>query len=208
MVIYRLKQKLKIFAPSLFTTLKHAAKKFIPNGLAHTDNVKAEDFFVQPDFQKSQYFFSKNTTESLTSLFDPFNKICCLCTPRLADEWSKRGKIVTLLDFDARFKFIPGYQQYDLRSPRRLSADFDFLIADPPFSFSASEIRQAVNAVLSASKNPKLCIFFPLEREKELHASFREWRLQRIHQDLNWNNIKTNYNKSYGLFLSCEPNQI
>jgi len=188
--------------PRSYQIIKGIASKIGVKGLYYTERVDNDDFFISPDFNYNQFFFDKSTARYLVDLLIEYDKICCLCTPRLAYEWFERGKIVTLLDIDKRFSYIPGYQYYDLKNPAKLNKEYELIIIDPPFSLGAQEIRKAVDAITSESSlQLKLFIFFPLDREKELITAFSEWNLQRIIlRNLKWNNIRGSYNNQYGVY--------
>lgn len=61
------------------------------------------DQFVSPDFTLSQFFFTQQTAVALVRALDVYANPCCLCTPRLAAEWARQGRRVTLLDIDPKF---------------------------------------------------------------------------------------------------------
>src|SRR5450432_1332102 len=77
----------------------------------------AEDFFVTPDFNLGQFFYTRDTARRLADWLGGYRNPCCLCTPRLAAEWSARGRTVRLLDYDQRFEVLPGYRHFDLLKP-------------------------------------------------------------------------------------------
>src|SRR5918998_5412706 len=91
------------------------------------------DQFVPPDFTLSQIFFTQQTAAALVQALDVYVNPCCLCTPRLAAEWARRGRRVTLLDIDPKFAEFAEFLPYDLREPQPINREFDVIIADPPF---------------------------------------------------------------------------
>jgi len=194
--------------PKLYCFIKSIANHLGFMGLYFTKKVSREDFFVKPDFSLDQFYFNKKTARFMVSMFNHYNNICCLCTPRLAHEWFEGGRTVTLLDIDERFTYLPGYRYYDLRNPIKLPMIFDLIIVDPPFFLTAHEIHKAIDAIASQSLETTLYLIFPIERENELFAAFSEWNLSRIPlQNLQWNNIKMSYHSLYG-FYSNRPNEI
>src|SRR5690242_16297101 len=98
-----------------------------------TPEIAPEDFFVEPDFNLGQFFYTAETVARLADALDVYQRPCCLCTPRLALAWSNRGRIVRLLDYDERFRTIPGFRSFDLLKPEPVHEDFDVLIFDPIF---------------------------------------------------------------------------
>jgi hypothetical protein len=205
MTLFSIKTLLKSSFPSGYSFVRCIVQIFFRHGLHFTSKVDLEDQFFSPDFGKSQYFFSKNTSRYVVSLFEKYKNICCLCTPRLAHEWNQCGKTVRLLDIDERFSSIYGYQYFDLRNPVLIRDSFDLIITDPPFSLTAVQILLAIEKAALQSPNVTLAIFFPLDREKELLNAFQNWKLQRMQlEKLKWNNIKSRYNDHYGLYIN-EP---
>ena len=70
-----------------------------------------------------QYFFTKNTIESLIGAFmmaepnpeELEKKLCLICAPSLAKAfWEMHGLKITILDVDERFKDLPGFRYFDL----------------------------------------------------------------------------------------------
>jgi hypothetical protein len=187
--------------PKLFRIVKRCIRIFFHRELYYTSKVTDNDFFVEPDFKKGQYFFSQQTARYIVSLLSSYNNICCLCTPRLAFEWSSQKKNVRLLDIDNRFSQIPGFHYFDLKNPEVMHEGYDIIIADPPFGFTGDELLSAINSVAFNSKKVVLCLIFPIEREKELFGVFKEWKLNRVPvESLKWNNIKNKYNELYGFY--------
>jgi len=187
--------------PNLYQLLKNIAGKAGFMGLYFTNKVRREDFFLKPDFSMNQFFFNKSTAGFLVATFDRYNDICCLCTPRLAHEWFERGRTVALLDIDERFSYLPGYTYFELRNPIKLTKEFDLIIADPPFSMTAYEIRRAIDVITSQRFEITLCIIFPIDRENELLTAFSEWNLRHVpFQNLQWNNIKSSYHNLYRFY--------
>jgi hypothetical protein len=204
MILDKIKNRIKLSLPGLYRFIKNIAGIFGFRSIYFTKKVSREDFFVKPDFDLNQFFFNKSTADFMVSLFDHYNDICCLCTPRLAHEWFERGRTVTLLDIDERFAYLPGYRYYDLRNPINLSAVFDVIIVDPPFFMAAHELRKAIDLIASPCLQTTLCLIYPVEREEELLAVFKEWNLQRTPlQNLQWNNIKGAGHSLNGFYCNC-----
>jgi Probable N6-adenine methyltransferase len=152
----------------------------------------------QPDFTLSQFFFTNETVTLMVQAFDGYSKPCCLCTPRLAYEWSQRGRSVILLDIDERFRAFADFVRFDLRSPRRVDREFDVVIADPPF-FLAKPVYDAIR-VLLGDQRPDLFLVFAVEKEEELLRLFSEYGLKRTAFDLRHCNVKASYQHLFRLY--------
>ncbi len=187
--------------------LKFTARKIGARELYFTSIVAQEDFFIEPDFLKNQFFYTAECARKIVSLFYCYNKVCCLCTPRLAFEWQRKGKNVCLLDIDERFSNIAGYRPYDILRPEKLSATFDLIIAEPPFNISAESFRAAIEAVASASPRATLALFYLKQNEHSLLDSFNQWQLRRVKLDmLRWNNTKDKYSDIVGFYTNHSIN--
>ena len=182
-----------------FATLTALMKRG-PKESWFTEHVKGEDYYLEPNFNFSQYFFTKDTAVSLVTALDTFKNPCCLCTPRLADEWLKRGRVVTLLDIDSRFQYLPGFRQFDLRSPVTLDEKFDVIVIDPPF-FVAEALLPLVR-LLARDTNAALFLVFPKEREKELIEVFSEFHLKSTGISLAHCNVKRESTFLFALYGS------
>ena len=164
-----------------------------------TPEVSPENFFIEPDFNLGQFFYTGETAARLADALDVYQRPCCLCTPRLALEWFKRGRIVRLLDYDERFQTIAGYRSFDLLKPEPVHEDFDVLIFDPIF-VGAPILARAVRVVLASSAKADLFMTFPVDRERELLAAFSAYHLQRIDFPVSCCNIKPDYCNLFSLY--------
>lgn len=164
-----------------------------------TPEISAEDFFIEPDFNLGQFFYTAETAARLADALDSYQRPCCLCTPRLALEWFKRGRVVRLLDYDERFQTIPGFRSYDLLKPEPVHEDFDVVIFDPIF-VEASILARGVRVLLRASAKADLFMTFPVDRERELLTAFSAYQLQRIDFPVSCCNIKPDQGSRFSLY--------
>jgi hypothetical protein len=162
------------------------------------ESVADAGHFVPPDFTLSQFFFANETAQRLVQAFDGYANPCCLCTPRLAYEWFRRGRRVTLLDIDLRFLAFSDFIHFDLRFPRRVDRIFDVIIADPPF-FRADLMYEIIRGLL-VGQRPDLFLGFAVEHEGELLRLFSEYGLQRTAFDLCHCNLKASYQHLFQLY--------
>lgn len=163
------------------------------------------DWFVPPDFTFSQIFFTQQTASALVRALDVYANPCCLCTPRLAAEWYRRGRWVTLLDIDPKFAEFAEFLPYDLREPQPINREFDVIIVDPPF-FIPEPVYQAIN-VLTGDRRPDLFLVFAVEHEAKLLQLFAEYRLQPTDFNLRHNNVKASHQPLFRLYGS-QPNLL
>ncbi|MBB4212579.1 putative N6-adenine methyltransferase [Rhodothalassium salexigens DSM 2132] len=172
-----------------------------------TPHVARDDAFVPPDFHIGQFFYDARTARRLADALDGYRAPCCLCTPRLAAEWHRRGRTVAALDIDTRFAFLPGFRRFDLNAPTAIDAVFDAMIFDPVFQ-AAATLRRPVELALKASRahGPvDLFVTFPRERESDLLASFAEFELRPLRFPLVYNNVKPDQQHRFGLYGPYEP---
>lgn len=163
------------------------------------------DQFVPPDFTLSQIFFTQQTASALVRALDGYANPCCLCTPRLAAEWSRRGRRVALLDIDPKFAEFAEFLPYDLRQPQPINREFDVIVADPPF-FIPEPVYQAIN-VLTRDCRPDLFLVFAVEHEAELLRLFAKYRLQPTDFKLRHSNVKASHQSLFRLYGS-QPNLV
>jgi hypothetical protein len=168
-----------------------------------TPRIAEPDRFVTPDFELGQFFYTADTAKRLAKAMDSYRNPVCLCTPRLAFEWLKQGRSVTLLDRDKRFATHPGFRQFDLLAPVEIEADFDVLIFDPVF-IPAEQLFRAVQAVLANSIRADLFMTFPVIRDRELLQAFREFPLRQLNFDLRTCNVRDEFQSLFRLYGTRE----
>lgn len=173
-----------------------------------TPHVSHEDAFLPPDFQLGQFFYSADTARRLAEVFDHYASPCCLCTPRLGEEWRRRGKHATVLDIDTRFEHLPGFRKFDLNNPIEIHEVFDVVIFDPVFQ-SAQTLRRPLDLALAGTtrqnKKPDLFMTFPVAREGEMLAVFQDFNLKPLTFSLSYNNVKESYKNLFRLYGPREP---
>jgi hypothetical protein len=171
-----------------------------------TAEIPQEDRFVAPDFKLGQFFYSAETARRLVDSLDRFARPCCLCTPRLAFEWHRRGRTVRLLDCDRRFASLPGFTPFDLLRPKPAGESFDVVIFDPVFA-DARILRRALETALGLDEGrprPALFMTFPDDREAELLSAFPGWNLARLDLPLLYNNVRRDCGAPFRLY-GTEP---
>ncbi len=153
--------------------------------------VASDDFFVRPDFNLGQFFYSAETARALIDALDRYENPCCLCTPRLAAEWHVRGRDVRLLEYDLRFARLAGFRRFDVLRPEPCHEIFDAVIFDPIFE-PAPILRKALDLVVGKDRIGKTHVFmtFPIDREQELREAFAPYGLARLPFSLRYNNVK------------------
>lgn len=166
-------------------------------------SVASHDFFVEPNFDLSQFFFTADSARRLINALDNYSNPCCLCTPRLAHEWQLRGRAVRLLDHDLRFQSIGRFSRFDLLDPQPLEETFDVIVADPVF-YTADVILSAVHTLMANSPQAALFIAFPVERQDELLTTFFEFSLRPLSFPLTWCNLKSEYQTTIILYGNQE----
>lgn len=132
---------------------------------------------IDEDHQREQYFFDPPTIRRLADLLAPFERPCCLCTPRVGQALEARGRACATLDADDRFAFLDGFTPWDLYRPSALATSFDVILCDPPFhKVRLSQLFEAVR-VLSGSGTPRLALCYLASRSTALLGTFAPFGL-------------------------------
>ena len=166
-----------------------------------TPHVSQQDFFVEPNFDLAQFFYTAETARLLVNALNDYSSPCCFCTPRLAWEWKQRGREVRLLDYDVRFSVLPGFRHFDVLKPEPINELFDVVIFDPIF-VPAGVLVRAVRAVMAGSPMADLYMTFPIDREEELLRAFATLSLKPVDFPLTCCNIKPEYQSLFRLYGS------
>ena len=136
------------------------------------------DRFITPNYTYAQYFFTSECASDLVDKLDHFNNPCCLCTPRLAQEWFDRGRIVRVLDIDKRFIFLPGYKYYDMREPEVLDEEFDVIIADPIYNWEEAVLLRTINTLSKQNYSQKLLVVYYTNKKTSFLETFQDYGLK------------------------------
>jgi hypothetical protein len=158
-----------------------------------------EDRFVEPDFDLGQIFFTAETARKLAEALDGYANPCCLCTPRLAHEWQRRGRSVRLLDWDPRFESVGRFHRFDVLHPQPVGEEFDVVMADTRF-FSAPLLARAVRTLISPRSEAGLYMTFPVKREAELLSAFADFELQPLAFPIRWCNVRPAFQGQFRLY--------
>lgn len=136
---------------------------------------------VSENHAYEQFFFSDETTRRLADLAAQFTKPLLLCAPSIAEALEAHGHPYILLDRDARFAHLSGFQSFDLRRPHMVFDDFDAIITDPPFSnISIGDFRRTVDLLAQgAPAPPALFVCYISTREDALLQAFSAYRIAR-----------------------------
>ena len=146
--------------------------------MLHYRKIFSNDKFVTPDYELSQYFFTKECVDYLIDSLDKFNNPCCVGTPRLAKGWFDRGRNVRLLDIDERFSFLPGFIYFDITKPKVLDEKFDIIIMDPTFNWGDDVLLKTVNILSHNDNSQKLLLIHRLSNSTSILEKFKEYNLK------------------------------
>lgn len=163
-----------------------------------TPNIGDSDQFMDPNFSISQIFFSKQTASSLVDALDTYSEPCCLCTPRLAEEWFRRGRKVMLLDVDKRFAAFSEFIFFDILYPRSMDNSFDVLIVDSP-AFDPEWVHATVN-LLTKGRTIDLFAVFRDDQADQVLRVFREYAIRPTDFRLVYCNVQPEYQSTFRLY--------
>ncbi len=169
-----MKQVVETMATKLVTT----GTKHWPYHVRHMFN---DDFVERHDLE--QYCWTRNIVCGLCRAlcFNP--NICCLATPSLAQAYFVQDpeQVVSLLDIDRRFSYLPGFQYWDIRHPEPLAdhsckTNFRVVVFDPPFFYiPMEELHRSVLEVCKGDTNTWLLNGFLVREERNLLNTFNEF---------------------------------
>ena len=92
-----------------------------------------------------QYLWDDATIARVADAAHTFENVCALCAPLLGAELARREKPCRILDIDARFAALEGYETYDLYRPNWRDETYGLIVCDPPFwKVSLSQLFGAV----------------------------------------------------------------
>jgi len=134
---------------------------------------------IHENHQLRQFFYNQDTIDRLAQVLGGFENPCCLCVPMLAWEMAKRGRTVRALDIDTRFKFLPGYLEYNLYRPAYLQEEFDLIIVDPPFhAVGLGQLFKALKVLSHFNFDQKIMMSHLKRRQWDVEAVFAPFGLQ------------------------------
>ncbi len=176
----------------------------------HVRHMFNDDFVERHDLE--QYCWTRNTVCGLCRAlcFNP--NICCLATPSLAQAYFVQDpeQVVTLLDIDRRFSYLPGFQYWDIRHPEPLAdhnckTNFRVVVFDPPFFYiPMEELHRAVLEVCKGDTKTWLLIGFLVREERNLLNTFKEFKLMKTKFVLEYATVKPNKWRNYALYSNVD----
>jgi hypothetical protein len=169
-----------------------------------------DDFVERHDLE--QYCWTRNIVCGLCRAlcFNP--NICCLPTPSLAQAYFVQDpeQVVSLLDIDRRFSYLPGFQYSDIRHPEPLAdhsckTNFRVVVFDPPFVYiPMEELHPAVLEVCKGDTKMWLLIGFLVQEEWNLLNTFKEFKLMKTKFVLEYTTVKPNKWLNYALYSNVD----
>ncbi|CAM6077618.1 unnamed protein product, partial [Sphagnum tenellum] len=142
--------------------------------------------------------------------FNP--NIWCLATPSLAQAYFVQDpeQVVSLLDIDRRFSYLPGFQYWDIWHPEPLAdhsckTNFRVVVFDPPFFYiPMEELHHAVLEVCKGDTKTWLLIGFLVREEWNLLNTFKEFKLMKTKFVLEYTTVKPNKWRNYTLYSNVD----
>ncbi len=134
---------------------------------------------MQERRENEQYFFDRPTILVLADMLATFERPCVVCAPLVGIELEQRGKDVTILDIDERFRTCRGYVHWDLNRPVSLDRQFGVIFCDPPFfNVSLRQLFLALRLVAGYNLSQPMAVSFLERRAKRIMATFAPFALQ------------------------------
>ena len=128
-----------------------------------------------------QYFWDDATIARVADVAQKFESVCALCAPLLGAELNRRGQSCRILDIDARFVALDGYESYDLYRPNWRAETYGLIVCDPPFwKVSLSQLFGAIRLLAHYDWAQPLLICYPQRRGANLCGTFARFGLQPI----------------------------
>ena len=141
---------------------------------------------VAEDHAFEQFFFDESTREYLLKLlYERHKKPLLLCAPSLAVDAEELSKPYLLLDRDERFRFLSGFQSFDLDRPEAVSDfEYDCVLCDPPFAnFELARLREVLDALAGGDAKRRtvpLYLCYNAKREASIAKAFHDRQLTRL----------------------------
>lgn len=160
--------------------------------------------------QMEQYFFTENVLRNLVDALEFEDDILCLCTPAVADSFYKlKDRVITCLDIDDRFNYLPGYIKYDLLNPKPIDFKPKVIIVDPPFfGINLVDLYNCVELLTQCDKTTKIIFAFVQREERALFAIFKSYNLKSTKFKLEYQTVDPTKWSNYGLYSNYEFSKI
>jgi hypothetical protein len=119
-------------------------------------------------------------------------------------------QVVSLLDIDRCFSYLPGFQYWDIRHPEPLAdhnckTNFRVVVFDPPFFYiPMEELHRAVLEVCKGDTKTWLLIGFLVREERNLLNTFKEFKLMKTKFVLEYATVKPNKWRNYALYSNVD----
>lgn len=134
---------------------------------------------MEEDHKNEQYFFNTATLESLESLSNDFENICCLCAPSFGKHLIERDRQCAILDIDQRFETLEGFQDFDISQAKWTGQQYDLIVCDPPFfNVSLRQLLKAIKVLSNYDYQQKLLICYLERRSRTFLEVFQKFKLE------------------------------
>jgi len=164
---------------------------------------------VQEIREYDQYFFSEKVLISLVNNLKYEDKIICLCTPALANAFSKEDKETICLDIDKRFEYLKGFTYYNILKPYSLDYIPDLIVFDPPFfNINLVDLYNCVEVLTKGNKSTALVFAFVTREERALLEVFKSYKLKETKFKLEYMNVDPTKWSNYSIYSNKEYNKI
>ena len=172
-------------------------------------NVPDPKTFTEKKKEQEQYFFTDKVLEQITTSFQYFENIVCICAPTVADAfWRLLKKDVYCIDIDERFNYLPKFIHCNITKDEiKFPDDFkpDLIIIDPPFfGLNLKDLLNFVNKVSKNDNKLKLAIGYLIREEKNLLTTFKDYNLQMTKFNIEYRTVDQTKWKNYGMYTNFE----
>jgi len=129
--------------------------------------------------QHEQYFFTRETSRALAAALATFTHPCLLCAPTVGLELAHIAHPCRVLDIDARFSSVPGFNHWNLYRPQFLDESFGAIFCDPPFfNASLSQLFTAIRTLTRFRFDHPLAITYLTRRATAITSTFAPFNVQ------------------------------
>ena len=172
-------------------------------------NVPDPKTFTEKKKEQEQYFFTDKVLEQITTSFQYFENIVCICAPTVADAfWRLLKKDVYCIDIDDRFNYLHKFIHCNITKDEiKFPNDFkpDLIIIDPPFfGLNLKDLLNFVNKISKNDNKIKLAIGYLIREEKNLLTTFKDYNLQMTKFNIEYRTVDQTKWKNYGMYTNFE----
>lgn len=157
-----------------------------------------------------QYFFTEKVLSDLSEALEYEEDILCLCTPALSDYFfRKKNRVITCLDIDRRFEYLPGFVYFDILKPEKINFKPKVIVVDPPFfKMNLMDLYRTILLLTEGDFAVKIIFAFVKREDKGLLTVFKDFGLQLTKFRLEYRTVDASKWDNYGIYSNFESRKI